>query len=83
MSGFQKCCCLIIVLIMHFTIGIGFVFTAAIDVASLLLEIIFDVALNMLAYFIVFLTNFTDFLSFAGILFMLAINAIYIGIFSI
>jgi hypothetical protein len=83
MSGCQKCCCLIILLIIHFTIGIGFILTGAIDVFSVLLETLFDVALNMLAYFIIFLTNFTDFLSFLGILFMLAVNAIYIGIFSI
>jgi hypothetical protein len=83
MSGCQKCCCLIILLIIHFTIGIGFILTGAIDVVSVLLETLFDVALNMLAYFIIFLTSFTDFLSFLGILFMLAVNAIYIGIFSI
>lgn len=83
MSGCQKCCCLIILLIIHFTIGIGFILTEAIDVISLLLQTIIDVGLNILAYFIIFLTNFTDFLSFLGILFMLTINAIYIGIFSI
>jgi hypothetical protein len=83
MSGCQKCCCLIILLIIHFTIGIGFILTGAINVFSVLLETLFDVALNMLAYFIILLTNFTDFLSFLGILFMLAVNAIFIGIFSI
>lgn len=83
MSVCQKCCCLMILLIIHFTIGISFILTGAIDVVLVLLETSFDAALNILAYFIIFLTNFTGFLSFLGILFILAVNAIYIGIFSI